>query len=72
LRLLGLSAAEADDTLLEWNERNGIGLPADELHNIARSAASLARDVTRSMDDSTLVLVTLPPNRLELPETYRA
>jgi hypothetical protein len=72
LRLLGLSAAEADDTLLEWNERNGIELPADELHNVARSAASSARDVTRSMGDSTLVLVTLPPNRLELPETYRA
>jgi Primase C terminal 1 (PriCT-1) len=38
LRLLGLSAAEASDKLLEWNERNRIDLPADEIHNVVRSA----------------------------------
>jgi hypothetical protein len=38
LRLLGLSAEETQDKLLEWNERNGIGLPADELHSVVRSA----------------------------------
>jgi len=38
VRLLGLSAEETDDTLLEWNERNGIELPSDELHNVVRSA----------------------------------
>ena len=38
LRLLGLSAEETDDKLLEWNERNGIGLPDDELHSVVRSA----------------------------------
>ena len=38
LRLLGLSEDEASDKLLEWNERNSIELPADELHNVVRSA----------------------------------
>ena len=38
LRLLGLSEDEASDKLFEWNERNGIELPADELHNVVRSA----------------------------------
>jgi hypothetical protein len=38
LRLLGLSEEEANDKLFEWNERNGIELPADELRNVARSA----------------------------------
>jgi Primase C terminal 1 (PriCT-1) len=38
LRLLGLSEDEANDKLFEWNERNGIELPADELHNVVRSA----------------------------------
>jgi hypothetical protein len=38
LRLLGLREDEAGDKLLEWNERNTIGLPSDELQNVARSA----------------------------------
>jgi Primase C terminal 1 (PriCT-1) len=38
LRLLGLSADEAGDKLSEWNERNRIDLPADEIHNVVRSA----------------------------------
>jgi hypothetical protein len=38
LRLLGLSEEEANDKLFEWNERNSIDLPADELRNVARSA----------------------------------
>ena len=38
LRLLGLSEDEASDKLLEWNEKNGIELPADELRNVVRSA----------------------------------
>ena len=38
LRLLGLSPEETDDKLQEWNERNDIGLPLDELHNVTRSA----------------------------------
>ena len=38
LRLLGLSEDEANDKLFEWNERNGIELPADELRSVVRSA----------------------------------
>jgi hypothetical protein len=38
LRLLGLDAGQADDKLLEWNERNAIALPADEIHSVVRSA----------------------------------
>jgi hypothetical protein len=38
LRLLGLSEDEASDKLFEWNERNAIGLPSDELNNVVRSA----------------------------------
>jgi Primase C terminal 1 (PriCT-1) len=38
LRLLGLTEDEAGDKLFEWNERNTIGLPSDELHNVVRSA----------------------------------
>ena len=38
LRLLGLREDEAGDKLLEWNERNTIGLPSDELQNVVRSA----------------------------------
>jgi hypothetical protein len=38
LRLLGLSEDEANDKLFEWNEKNGIELPADELRNVVRSA----------------------------------
>jgi len=38
LRLLGLTEDEANDKLFEWNERNAIGLPSDELHNVVRSA----------------------------------
>lgn len=38
LRLLGLTADETEGKLLEWNERNGIELPADELQNVVRSA----------------------------------
>lgn len=38
LRLLGLSAEETDEKLVEWNERNDIELPSDELHNVTRSA----------------------------------
>jgi hypothetical protein len=38
LRLLGLSEEEANDKLFEWNERNSIDLPAEELRNVARSA----------------------------------
>lgn len=38
LRLLGLNENEANDKLFEWNERNGIELPADELRNVVRSA----------------------------------
>jgi hypothetical protein len=38
LRLLGLTADETEEKLFEWNERNGIELPADEVHNVARSA----------------------------------
>lgn len=38
LRLLGLSAAETKGKLVEWNEKNNIELPADELHAVVRSA----------------------------------
>jgi hypothetical protein len=38
LRLLGLSEDEANDKLFEWNERNDIELPSDELANVVRSA----------------------------------
>jgi len=38
LRLLGLDANQAGDKLLEWNERNDIELPADEIHSVVRSA----------------------------------
>lgn len=38
LRLLGLSTDEANEKLFEWNEKNGIELPSDELHNVVRSA----------------------------------
>ncbi len=38
LRLLGLSEDEANAKLFEWNERNAIELPAEELTNVARSA----------------------------------
>jgi primase-like protein len=38
LRLLGLSSDETHEKLLEWNERNGIGLPYNELHNVVHSA----------------------------------
>ena len=38
LRLLGLNADEAGDKLSEWNERNRIDLPPDEIHNVVRSA----------------------------------
>ena len=38
LRLLGLDVGETKEKLLEWNERNAIGLSADELFNVARSA----------------------------------
>ena len=35
---LGLNEDEAKDKLYEWNERNAIELPSDELQNVARSA----------------------------------
>ena len=38
LRLLGLTADEAHEKLVEWNERNDIGLPAEELTSVVRSA----------------------------------
>ncbi|HXV80824.1 MAG TPA: primase C-terminal domain-containing protein [Candidatus Binatia bacterium] len=38
LRLLGLTEDEASDKLFDWNERNAIGLPADELRSVVRSA----------------------------------
>jgi len=38
LRLLGLSADETREKLLEWNERNDIELPLEELNGVARSA----------------------------------
>ena len=38
LRLLGLSADETGEKLLQWNERNHIDLPSDEIHNVVRSA----------------------------------
>lgn len=38
LRLLGLSEDEAGDKLFEWNEKNRIELPVDELRNVVRSA----------------------------------
>ena len=38
LRLLGLSADEAGEKLIEWNERNGVELAADELRGVVRSA----------------------------------
>jgi hypothetical protein len=37
-RLLGLTEDEAKEKMLEWNERNGIDLPLDELQNVVRSA----------------------------------
>ncbi len=37
-RLLGLSADETSDKLLEWNVNNGIDLPVDEIKNVVRSA----------------------------------
>ena len=38
LRCLGLSEKEADGELQKWNETHGIQLPADEIHNVVRSA----------------------------------
>jgi hypothetical protein len=38
LRLLGLTEDEANEKLFEWNEKNGIELPAEELRNVVRSA----------------------------------
>jgi hypothetical protein len=38
LRLLGLSEDEAQNKLFEWNEKNRIELPSDELLNVIRSA----------------------------------
>jgi Primase C terminal 1 (PriCT-1) len=38
LRLLGLTEEEAKEKLFEWNERNGIELPAAELQSVAHSA----------------------------------
>ncbi len=38
LRLLGLSANETREKLLEWNERNDIELPLEELNAVVRSA----------------------------------
>jgi hypothetical protein len=38
LRQLGLSAAETETKLSEWNERNAIELSADELASVIRSA----------------------------------
>jgi hypothetical protein len=37
-RLLGLTADETVGKLLEWNERNAIGLPAEEVMSVVRSA----------------------------------
>jgi Primase C terminal 1 (PriCT-1) len=37
LRLLGLTEDEAREKLFEWNERNGIELPAGELQSVVRS-----------------------------------
>jgi hypothetical protein len=38
LRLLGLSAEECRDKLVEWNDRNAIALSSDELESVVRSA----------------------------------
>ena len=38
LRLLGLTADEAREKLLKWNERNDIELPSEELNAVLRSA----------------------------------
>jgi hypothetical protein len=38
LRQLGLSAAETESKLLEWNERNDIDLPINELRAVVHSA----------------------------------
>jgi hypothetical protein len=37
LRLLGLNEEEANDKLIEWNEKNHIQLSVTELHNVVRS-----------------------------------
>jgi hypothetical protein len=38
LRLMGLTADETAEKLVEWNERNAIGLPAEEIMSVVRSA----------------------------------
>jgi hypothetical protein len=38
LRLLGFDANQTRDKLSEWNEKNDIELPADEIHSVVRSA----------------------------------
>ena len=38
LRLLGLNEDEANEKMLEWNNKNRIELPSDELRNVVRSA----------------------------------
>jgi hypothetical protein len=38
LRLLGLSAEECQKKLLEWNDKNDIDLPNEELASVVRSA----------------------------------
>jgi Primase C terminal 1 (PriCT-1) len=38
LRLLGLTADEAEEKLVEWNDRNGINLPLEELRSVVHSA----------------------------------
>jgi hypothetical protein len=37
-RLLGLTEEQAQQKLLEWNEKNAADLPSDELHHVIRSA----------------------------------
>jgi hypothetical protein len=38
LRLLGLSAVECEQKLIEWNDRHNIELPREELRSVVRSA----------------------------------
>lgn len=57
LGLFGLSENEAKDKLFEWNERNGIKLPSDEVRNVVRSAYQRRRFVADIAEPSAVTML---------------
>ena len=55
LGLFGLSENEAKDKLFEWNERNGIKLPSDEVRNFVVNQRSII-----TIESSSLKLPRYP------------